>query len=341
LLRLRQMKTNRPLGLRSVLTAVIGNGLVAIFKFAGFYVSGSAVMLSEGIHSIADTANQALLLIGIIRSERPADDKFNYGYFQERFFWALISACGIFFLGAGFTIYHGISSISHHEVAHIGNTLYYVLFLSFIFEGYALRTAIKEAKHNAKGAKIFNYMRRSGDPTIMAVIFEDSAALVGISIAFISIILTKLTGINYWDGIGSIMIGILLGVIAIALIKNNREFLLNRSVPKHVHKKILHFLERQKLVDEIHDFKTVMISSDGCRVKAEIEINGHVLADKIFESRDFKKEYEHIKSYESFVKFCADFSDEVTRTLGKEIDTLEKAIAEEIPTVKHIDIETN
>jgi hypothetical protein len=95
------------------------------------------------------------------------------------------------------------------------------------------------------------------------------------------------------------------------------------------------------VVEEVHDFKTVMITTDGYRVKAEIEINGHYLADKIFDSRDFKREYEEIEDYEDFLRFCVSFSDEVTRTLGKEIDELENDIEKEVPTVTHIDIEAN
>jgi len=331
----------RPVGLKSVLSAVIGNFLVASLKIVGFAFSGSAVMLSEGIHSIADTANQALLMVGIKRGEKPADDKFNYGYRQERFFWALISACGIFFLGAGVTTYHGINALILHEKAHLSSWLFLILFLSFIFESYTLYVAFTELKAHGRKGSLIKHLKNSADPTILAVICEDSVALIGIVIAFMSLILTEITGIYYFDGIGSVLIGLLLGFMAIMLIKLNRDYLLAKAVPKHVQKEISTILKRQSLIESVHDLKTAVITTDGYRIKAEIEIDGRVLAKKILRSRDFKKEFDEIDTYHDFVKFCSEFADEVTRTLGKEIDSLECTICAEVPAIKHIDLETN
>ena len=165
-------------------------------------------MLSEGIHSIADTANQSLLLLGIKRSERPANEDFQYGYRQERFFWALISACGIFFIGAGVTFYQGLNSILKQEPAHVNSWLFIVLLVSFILESYALMTAYKEAKHAAGDEPLITHLKHSGDPTILAVIYEDTAALIGILIASLSILLTRLTGNVFWDGFGSILVSL-------------------------------------------------------------------------------------------------------------------------------------
>lgn len=328
-------------GKKSVIIALLSNVLVGASKFVAFFFTGSGVMLSEGIHSIADTANESFLLLGIVRSSKPADDSYNYGYRSERFFWSLISACGIFFLGAGVTLYQGINALFHPEVITFNIWTLVVLCLSFLLEGYALLSAYREMKRLAGGESLIKYAKHSGDPTLVAIIYEDSAALIGIAIAVISILLTEFTGIHYFDAIGSILIGLLLGFVAVSLININRQLLNGRAVPRHIRKKIFTILTNQKVVDEVHDFKTVMIATDGYRVKAEIEVNGHYLADKIFESRDFKKEYEDIEDYDDFVKFCSGFSDEVTRTLGKEIDLLEEEIEDEVPSVKHIDIETN
>lgn len=335
------MSSKRPLGHKSVLTAMLGNATVMAIKFAGFFASGSAVMLSEAIHSVADTANQALLFVGIKRSQKPADEDFNYGYLQERFFWSLLSACGIFFLGAGFTLYHGLESLLHPAPAHLNGWLIPILLVSFLFESLALATAIRELRKAAKDESLIKFTKHSGDPTLLAVVYEDSAAILGIFIALASIVLTKMTGLYFWDAIGSIFIGLLLAIIASLLIKQNRDLLIGRAVPRHIRKKIFAILLHQKIVDEVHDFKTVMIATDGYRIKAEIEVNGHYLADKIFESRDFREEYEEIENYDDFVRFCTLFADEVTRTLGREIDSLEDTIEKEVPLVKHIDIEAN
>ena len=336
------MSAYKTVGIKSVLTAVLGKFSVAVLKLIGFLASGSAVMLSECIHSVADTANQSLMLIGIKRSERPADERFNYGYKQERFFWALVSACGIFFLGAGITLYHGVNSLLHPHPAHFNEWLLVILFFSFLFEGYALFTALKEVRHHARGkGKLYKYIKQSADPTILAVIYEDSAALIGILFASISIILTKITGFYFWDGVGSILVGLLLGVVAIILIKTNRDFLMSKAIPPHIQNEISAIIKKHKIVESVHDFKTAVLSTDGYRIKAEIEIEGSVLAQKIFETRDFRREYGNLRTYQDFVKFCADYTDEVTRTLGKEIDKLEKEIAEKIPTAKYIDLEAN
>jgi zinc transporter 9 len=329
------------IGKKSVIIALLGNTTVGILKFISFFATGSAVMLSEGIHSIADSTNQMFLLIGIVRAQKPADEKFNYGYLTERFFWSLLSACGVFFVGAGVTIYHGIDTLKHPAEIHLDIWTILILIAGIILEGFALLSAVKEMKKLAGKEKFWKFAKHSGDPTLLAIIYEDSAAIMGILIAGSSIALSIYTGNHYWDSIGSITVGVLLGFVAIALMNANRELLLGKAIPRHIQKKIYTILLNQKIVDEVHDFKTVMITTDGYRVKAEVEVNGHVLAEKIFASRDFKQEYDSIKDYKDFVKFCAGFSDEVTRTLGKEIDALEEEIEDEIPTVKHIDIEAN
>jgi zinc transporter 9 len=332
---------SKPIGQKSVITALIGNAIVAIFKVVAYLFSGSSVILSEAVHSFADTSNQFFLLIGIKRAEKPADDSFNYGYKGERFFWSLLSACGVFFLGAGATIYHGLSGILHPEISEFNYWTIALLVVSFFFEGYALITATRELRNLAGKQNILKYFKESADPTLLAIIFEDSAAITGIVIAIITTFITRFTGNPIWDSVGSIVIGALLGLVAISLMNLNRELLIGRAIPTQIRKRIFTILLNKPVVEEVHDFKTVMITTDGYRVKAEIEINGHYLADKIFDSRDFKREYEEIEDYEDFLRFCVSFSDEVTRTLGKEIDELENDIEKEVPTVTHIDIEAN
>ena len=337
-----RIQTHRTSGTKSVVTAVIGNALVALLKIVTWVVTGSSVMLSEGIHSIADTANQALLFLGIKRSQRPANDEFQYGYRQERFFWALISACGIFFLGAGVTFYQGLSALLNHGAAHnISSWTLIVLLGSFILESYALLTAYKEARHAAGDEPVLTHLKHSGDPTILAVIYEDTAALIGIFIASISILLTRLTGNVFWDGFGSILVSLLLATVSILLMVSNRRFILNKSVPRHFREKIKEALLAEDLVDEIHDLKTTMIGVDGFIVKAEIEVNGHYLAEKLFDDYNMKDEYEGIKDYNDFLQYSAALCDRTTRIMGHEIDEIEKRIIDKIPNVQHIDIETN
>ena len=336
-----RIKKHKASGTKSVVTAVVGNTCVALLKIGGFLMTGSSVMLSEGIHSIADTANQMLLLLGIKRSQRPADEDYQYGYRQERFFWALVSACGIFFLGAGVTFYQGLNAIINQETAHANIWMFIILAIAFVLESYALRTAYREAKHAAGDEPLFTHLKHSGDPTILAVIYEDTAALIGIIIAFASIGLTQLTGDPIWDGVGSILVSLLLAVVSILLMISNRAFILNKSVPRHFREKIRKALLNESLIDEIHDLKTVMIGVDGFIVKVEIEVNGHYLANKIFRSGNMKEEYEDIKDYSDFIDYSWRLCDQTTRIMGREIDEIEKRIIEQIPNIQHIDIETN
>lgn len=333
--------TKEVIGKKSVFVALICNVIVGVFKFIGFFVSGSSVMLSEGIHSITDTTNQVFLLIGIKRSVKPADDDFNYGYRGERFFWSLLSACCVFFFGAGITLYHGFETLIHEKGLEINYWTIAILVGSFMTEGFALISASKELKHLAGDEPVIKYAKHSGDPTLLAIIFEDTAALLGIIIAIASVLLVKFTGLYIWDAIGSLLIGGLLAIVAVALMNINRRLLMGRSIPPHIKKKIFTILHNQKIVEEIHDFKTVMIATDGYRVKAELEINGQHLAKIIMASHSFRQEYEEIGDYQDFVKFCCDYSDAVVRTLGSEIDSLEKEIESQEPAVKHIDLEPN
>lgn len=328
-------------GTRSVVTAIFGNLIVALLKMVGWTFTGSSVMLSEGIHSLADTANQSLLFFGIKRSERPADDEFQYGYRQERFFWALISACGIFFLGAGITFYHGIGSLIHHEPTTFSIWTFLILLVSFFLEGYALLTAIREAKHAAGGDSVSNYFKNSGDPTILAVIYEDSAALLGILVASVSILLTRITGNSIWDGVGSIIVSLILGTVSVLLMMVNRRFILNKSVPNCTKEKIKEALLAEELVDEIHDFKTIMVGVDVFVVKADVEVNGHYLAENLFGDIDMKEKYTNIKDFEDFVRYSSELCDRTTRIMGREIDEMETRIIEKVPNIKHIDIEAN
>lgn len=328
-------------GTKSVLTAVAGNFIVALLKTGSWFFTGSSVMLSEGIHSFADTANQSLLFLGIKRSEKPANDEFQYGYLQERFFWSLVSACGIFFLGAGITFYHGLRSLMHPEAHETNLWLLIILLISAALEGYALLTAITEAKEAAGEEPVLKFLKHSADPTVLAVIYEDSAALFGILIAFIATILTELTKNPIWDSIGSIFVSLLLAIVAILLMNVNRKYILHKSVPSHIRAKIKKVLEEEELVDEIHDLKTIMIGVDGFIVKAEIEINGHFLSEKIIETRDMNHDYEEIKDFNHFTRYTSDLCDQATRIMGREIDELEKRVMEKIPSIRHLDIETN
>jgi len=172
-------------GLLPVIAAFTGNLLVFIAKLAGFVLTGSSVMFSEAVHSLADTANQSLLIIGVRKSVKKPDEFFPYGYGKERFIWALISACGIFFIGCGITVYRGVTSLLTHSAVHLSSVSLYILGAAFIIESFTLWLALRDIRSHFPGMRMKKILAEA-DPTTLAVVYEDGLAVVGVSIAFIS-----------------------------------------------------------------------------------------------------------------------------------------------------------
>jgi zinc transporter 9 len=335
------MNTKQTQGFLPVIAALGGNIFITIIKWIGFFVSGSGAMFSEAVHSVADVFNQILLLIGIQRSKKPSNDDHPYGYGTERFFWAIISACSIFFVGSGVTIYHGINALVHVEEVHVNFFTLLILFVSFVIESGTFIVAYRELKFNNKN-KDFKEMMEEGDPTTIAVLYEDGVAVLGVMIAFVSILLTYFTGRGYWDAIGSILIGLLLGFMAVVLINKNRTFLIRKSVPEEITERIVEILEADPAIEKVLDLKSIVIDVATYHVKCEVEINGSALMRKMYRDKALKNQFEEVRhDYDDFLKFCVDYADRVPRIIGTRIDDVEKKITDEIPEVRYIDIEVN
>jgi cation diffusion facilitator family transporter len=195
---------------KAIYGAIVANTAIAICKFVASFFTGSSAMLSEGIHSLVDTGNGVLLLFGINRSKRPADEEHPFGYGNEIYFWSFVVAVLIFALGGGIALYEGIVHLIHPEPVKDVFWNYIVLGLSMIFEGAALRVALKQFKTTRRDKPFFRALIDTKDTSTAAVVIEDTAALVGLTLAFVSLALSQITGILYFDGIGSISIGILL-----------------------------------------------------------------------------------------------------------------------------------
>lgn len=328
-------------GFLPVLIAIAGNFIIAILKFVGFFISGSAALFSEAVHSLADTFNQILLMVGLRSSLREGDNEYAYGYGKERFLWALISACGIFFVGAGVTVYHGITSLMHHEEIYIGPAVFIILAVSFVIEMITFGIAIWELRRGDSDFSFFDSLK-NGDPVTIAVIYEDGIAALGIIIAFFSALMYSITKNYYWDAVGSIVIGLILGLMAIILISKNRRFLIEKAIPDEARERIIEILEADPSIEKVLDFKSSILDIGKYRIKCEVEFNGSALLRKLYRKGELKEEYELIKDdYEEFVKFCAEYIDRAPRLIGERIDDIEKKIKKEVPEIKHIDIEIN
>ena len=195
---------------KAIYGAIIANTLIAIAKFVASFFTGSSSMLSEGIHSLVDTGNGVLLLFGIKRSKLPADAEHPFGYGKEIYFWSFVVAILIFALGGGIALYEGIHHILHPKPLDNLIWNYSVLIIALIIEGNALRIAMREFNKSRGTKPLMQAIRESKDTSTVAIVVEDSAAVMGLAIALVCVFLGQVTGIPYFDGIGSTLIGILL-----------------------------------------------------------------------------------------------------------------------------------
>lgn len=328
-------------GFWPVVMALGGNLLVAIAKFIAALVSGSSVMFSEAVHSVADTLNQSLLLVGLSRSLKKADDSFEYGYGNERFFWALISACGIFFVGAGITAYQGVSTLLHPHEIEFSVVIFPVLLFSFVVEFYTFRSAALALKKSFPDTQLLERLSLA-DPMTLAVYLEDAVAVFGVTIAALSIGLSYYTGSVVWDAFGSLIIATLLGFVAIVLILKNRSYLIGRSMPEELQEEVIALLESDPAIEKVIDFKSTVMGWGVYRIKCEIEFNGGALLRAASGRSSMREQFDEIGGdLEVFKRFLADYTDRIPRLVGGKIDEIEKRIREKFPSIRHIDIEVN
>jgi cation diffusion facilitator family transporter len=213
----------------AVFAAMAGNLAIAITKLIAAYFSGSSAMLSEGIHSVVDTGNGALLLVGLRQSRKPADARHPFGHGKELYFWPLVVAIMIFALGGGMSVYEGVTHLMHPT--HADPTWnYVVLGIAFVFESISSVFAFKAFRGELKGQRPLAAIRASKDPTTFTVLFEDSAALLGLVVAFLGIFLGNVLHNPYFDGIASIVIGLILAVVAAFLAYETKGLLIGEGV---------------------------------------------------------------------------------------------------------------
>ncbi|KAL3632151.1 Metal tolerance protein C4 [Castilleja foliolosa] len=336
-------------GQRAVTTALWCNFLVFSLKFGVWLSTSSHVILAETVHSVADFANQALLAYGLSSSRRAPDALHPYGYSKERFVWSLISAVGIFCLGSGATIVHGVQNLwtaqppEHIEYAAL------VIGGSFIIEGASLIVAIHAVRKGAaaEGMTVRDYVWRGHDPTSVAVMTEDGAAVAGLAIAAASLVAVNTTGNAIYDPIGSIIVGNLLGMVAIFLIQRNRHALIGRAIDNKDMERVLNFLKNDPVVDAVYDCKSEVIGPGFFRFKAEIDFNGVVLVQNYLKrtgreewAKQFREASE-TKDDSALLKIMSNYGEEVVTALGSEVDRLEKEIQEIVPGIRHLDIEAH
>jgi cation diffusion facilitator family transporter len=254
-----------------IYAALAGNSLIAVTKFGAASVTGSSAMLSEGIHSLVDTGNQVLLLLGLARSRRPADEQFPFGHGKEVYFWSFIVAILIFAVGAGVSIYEGILHLLDPHPVENPIVNYVVLGLAMIFEGGAWYFAMTEFS-KAKGKwGYFEAVRRGKDPTLFVVLFEDSAAMLGLIVAMLGLILGQVTANPYFDGGASVVIGLILGGTAIWLAYETKGLLIGEAASQRVVDGIREIAGSYDNVDYVNEVLTMHMGPDFVLVNLSID----------------------------------------------------------------------
>jgi cation diffusion facilitator family transporter len=255
--------------IKAIYAAIAANLGIAVTKFAAAAFTGSSAMISEGIHSLVDTGNGGLMLLGVHRSRRPADDRHPFGYGKELYFWTLIVAIVIFAVGGGISAYEGLLHVLHPS--HLENPTwnYVVLGLSLVFESYSFIVALK-AFQSAKGdLSLWQSIETSKDPTTYTVLFEDSAALLGLVVAFAGVFFSQVFDIAYFDGAASILIGVILAVVAILLAYESKGLLVGEAVDPKTLKDIRRLAESDARVEAMKSAltmhfgpKTILLAMD-------------------------------------------------------------------------------
>lgn len=217
---------------RAIVAALAANAGIAVAKFVGFAITGSSSMLAEGVHSVADTSNQGLLLLGQRRARREANELHPFGFGRSRYFYSFVVALVLFALGSLFALYEGIHKVRHPEELSSPLVAVVILAVAIALEGYSFRTAVHESRPRKGEGSWWRFIRTSRNPELPVVLLEDSGALVGLVLALAGVGLTVTTGNPVWDGVATVAIGLLLGVIAVVLIVEMQSLLIGEGATR-------------------------------------------------------------------------------------------------------------
>jgi cation diffusion facilitator family transporter len=252
-----------------------------VTKFAAFAITGSASLLAEAVHSVADSANQALLLLGRRRAAQAQTEEHPFGFGRERYFYAFVVAVVLFTGGAVFSFYEGIHKIMHPEPIQSPVVAFVVLAIAVTLEGLSLRTAVRESNQVRGSHGWLAFIRRAKAPELPAVLLEDMAALTGLVFAAAGVGLAVITGDGRWDGAGSLAIGILLAVVAMILAVEMKSLLIGESASADVERAIVTALEAGREVERVIHLRTLHMGPDSLLVAAKVAVRGSDRADAV------------------------------------------------------------
>jgi cation diffusion facilitator family transporter len=257
---------------RAILAALFANLGIAIAKFVGWFFTSSSSMLAEGIHSVADTTNQALLLLGGRRSQLAPTQQHEFGYGRERYFWSFVVALILFLLGGVFALYEGIHKLGEagHELENVQWAIG-ILVLGILLEGYSFRTAVHESRPLKGRSSWWEFIRHSRSPELPVVLLEDFGALTGLTLALTGVTTAALTGDSRWDAYGTIAIGTLLVAIALVLIIEMKSLLIGESAREPIRRRIVQAIDGSPPVTQLIHMRTQHLGPDELLVAAKID----------------------------------------------------------------------
>lgn len=272
---------------KAIMAALFANLGIAIAKFVGYVVTGSSSMLAETIHSVADTTNQGLLLLGGYKSRKEATPEHPFGYGRERYFWAFVVSLVLFTLGGVFAIFEGFSKLGEHGhvIENVGWAIG-ILMLGLVLEGYSFRTAVKESSTLKGESGWWHFIRHSRNPELPVVLLEDFGALIGLVLALIGIGLATITGDARWDAYGTIAIGVLLVAIALVLVVEMKSLLIGESAREPMRRSIVDAIEGTDHVERVLHMRTQHLGPEELLVAAKVEFDERLDSENLTEVID-------------------------------------------------------
>jgi cation diffusion facilitator family transporter len=262
----------------AVVAALLGNLALAILKAVAAAVTGSAAMLAETFHSCADTGNQALLFVGMRMARWPPDEHHPFGHGKNVYFWSFVVSMMLFTLGGAFSIWEGIHKVRSPGAAQPMHWAFAVLAGAFVFESISLAVAIRSVRHVRGDRSLREYIVENRDPTLLTVLYEDSSALLSLLIAATGLGLTELTGRTFWDGLASLVIGLLLVGVAVVLAVESHSLLLGESAPRDVRERIVGTAGRDPAVARVLGLRTMHLGPESLLIVLQVDFDDRLAA---------------------------------------------------------------
>lgn len=337
----RNIQKLREKQIKTVRRALGGNVVIAGSKLFAFMHSGSSAMLSEFIHSVVDCGNQSLLLVGLRDSGNEADRAHPYGYGKSIYFWALVSALGTFFLGAGVSMTQAVPQLIYGGNLHeVTSSVWGVLVFSFVVDGYVLTKTLMEVKESApEGTTLFKRIQKLRDPATLAILLEDGAACLGVVMAISGIAATQAFGMPVYDALAGVGISGLLAAMGIILVRVNHKFLLGQAVDKETRVGIEKILLNRRSIDNVNSVQSQWTGPDTFSYKAEVDFDGTFLAAKLMPR--YQQEFTEAKATldQDLRVLLSWYAEDVMRTVEREVRNVEAEIRREYPGAQYIELE--